>query len=465
MGWTTLHIPVDTDASAGRLLAALAPNADAVLLHSGIGDTARGQRSIIALELAPAAQATRDTVLVFNDKGSPAVLPHGPRPMARLDQTFARDRRGRACTGRPSLGWIGYLAWEAAHLCDPAIPPPDVELPFPALRFDRVRAALVLPPEGGPRDTPQPTLIVEGETEHAARVRAERWAHFLAHLPPEPPPGPLPTVVSAPDDEHYRDGVRRIRSFIRDGRVYQACLTTPFRLLPPPPGPARLALARTLREASPGDYAFHLRMGPLEVLSTSPEQFLRVRGNRITTRPMKGTRPRAGEDDLETAGQLATAQKDRAENLMIVDLLRNDLNRVCVPGSVVVPRLFEVETYRTVFQMTSTIEGDLLPGTGPFAILEAVFPPGSMSGAPKIEALAVLRELEPDPRGLYAGAVGWIGYDGDMDLGVVIRSLQIVGDDARWDVGGGIVWESTPEDEWREALAKARPIGIDAPES
>ncbi len=172
---------------------------------------------------------------------------------------------------------------------------------------------------------------------------------------------------------------------------------------------------------------------------------------------MKGTRARVADPtrDRVEAQRLAGSAKDRAENVMIVDLMRNDIGRVCRVGTVRVPQLYNVETYATVHQMTSTVRGDLLPGVGPFQVLEATFPPGSMTGAPKVAACHLVRRLEGEPRGLYSGAIGWLGYDGAAEFSVVIRTLQAWGGMARWNVGGGIVWDSTPDGEFDEALSKA----------
>lgn len=171
---------------------------------------------------------------------------------------------------------------------------------------------------------------------------------------------------------------------------------------------------------------------------------------------MKGTRPRVADplDDTRAAAELGASPKDRAENVMIVDLMRNDIGRVCELGGVRVPALYEVESYATVHQMTSTVRGTLRSGIGPFGVLEAAFPPGSMTGAPKVAACHLLHGLESGPRGLYSGTIGWLGYDGISELSVVIRTLQAWGDEACWNVGGGVVWDSTPEGELAEARAK-----------
>ena len=232
------------------------------------------------------------------------------------------------------------------------------------------------------------------------------------------------------------------------------------------PGATLDACYAALRAASPGDYGAYLRLPGVEAASTSPERLLRVDGRTARARPMKGTRARQPDADADAraVAELSASEKDRSENVMIVDLLRNDLGSVCAPGSVRVPELFQVESYATVHQLTSTVEGTLRETVGPFSALRAVFPPGSMTGAPKIAACNIIDRLEPSARGLYAGTIGWVGFDGVAEFSVVIRTLQRHGEHLRWDAGGGIVWDSDPDDEWHEALAKCAPLralGVD----
>jgi anthranilate/para-aminobenzoate synthase component I len=174
---------------------------------------------------------------------------------------------------------------------------------------------------------------------------------------------------------------------------------------------------------------------------------------------MKGTRLLVPGSEQAIMEELAASEKDRAENTMIVDLLRNDLSRVCRPGSVQVPALCTVERYRSVAQLTSTVTGELAAGRDIWDLLAAAFPPGSMTGAPKLEACAMLRELEQGPRGLYGGTIGWVEPNGNAELSVVIRTMQSRNGRARWDVGGGIVYDSDPASEWEEAWAKVAVLG------
>ncbi|MBM4191899.1 MAG: anthranilate synthase component I family protein [Gammaproteobacteria bacterium] len=249
----------------------------------------------------------------------------------------------------------------------------------------------------------------------------------------------------------HTQSVERIHEAIASGRLYQLCLTFPVQFAPPK-NPA--ALFAALLAGNPVDHAAWIQLPDFSLLSVSPERFLSVRGREATLRPMKGTRRLDGVSDDRRTRELAESIKDRAENVMIVDLARNDLSRVCVAGSVRAESLFEVERYGRVAQMSSTIRGELREGLDVWDALAAAFPPGSMTGAPKIEACRMIRELEAGPRGLYGGVLGWIEPDGAAEFSVVIRSMQIRGDEARWDIGGGIVHDSKAESEWDEAWAK-----------
>ncbi|MFN3578781.1 MAG: aminodeoxychorismate synthase component I, partial [Tabrizicola sp.] len=255
----------------------------------------------------------------------------------------------------------------------------------------------------------------------------------------------------------YGTAARKVFDYIAAGDCYQVNLTFPMA--------ARLVSGTALglygafrRTGAVGHGAYvDLGVGPV-VVSRSPELFFKVSGGRIVTRPMKGTRPR-GKDAAEDAAiiaELRGAEKDRAENLMIVDLLRNDISRLSKVGTVKVPALYAIETYATVHQMTSTVEGVLEhPATLP-GLMGALFPCGSVTGAPKIRAMEIIREVEPAARGVYCGAVGWMSPDGDADFSVAIRTLSVSGSDIVLNVGGGLTHGSTATGEWEEALWKAR---------
>lgn len=267
---------------------------------------------------------------------------------------------------------------------------------------------------------------------------------------------PLLRRLAVADEGWHSVSVEAILEAIRAGRLYQLCLTFPLWFEPPA---SMQELFAWMMANHPVDFGALVQLPDFAVASSSPERFLSLRNGIATARPMKGTRLLVPGSEQVIMEELAASEKDRAENTMIVDLLRNDLSRVCRPGSVKVPALCTVERYRSVAQLTSTVTGELAAGRDIWDLLAAAFPPGSMTGAPKLEACAMLRELEQGPRGLYGGTIGWVEPNGDAELSVVIRTMQSRNGRARWDVGGGIVYDSDPRSEWEEAWAKVAVLG------
>jgi para-aminobenzoate synthetase component 1 len=266
-----------------------------------------------------------------------------------------------------------------------------------------------------------------------------------------------PEIESTVDASGYAKAVDTILEDIEKGNLYQANFSQ--RLSAPAPFDPWL-LYTSLRRENPAPFGAYLTLpDDAAILSSSPERFLEVDlSRRVESRPIKGTRPR-GENELEEVRleeELATSKKDRAENLMIVDLVRNDLGRVCTPGTIEVPALMEVEAYAAVFQMVSTVTGTLAPGKDAFDLIQATFPPGSMTGAPKLASIGLLERLESVRRGVYAGALGYLDLRGRLDLSVVIRTFVWKDGVAHLHVGGGVVADSSPEGEYLESLDKAR---------
>ncbi|MGH7996921.1 MAG: aminodeoxychorismate synthase component I [Opitutaceae bacterium] len=255
----------------------------------------------------------------------------------------------------------------------------------------------------------------------------------------------------------YLKAVERIREFIAAGDVYQVNLTQRFEAAQ---AGSPYALYRRLRERSPAPFGCCLDLGSTRILGSSPERLLNVAGGRARTRPIKGTRPRGrtAVEDARLASELASSAKDRAELLMIVDLERNDLGRVCEFGSVEVEENFVLETHPTVHHLAAQVAGRLAPGVDALACAAALFPGGSITGAPKIRAMQIASELETCPRHAYTGAVGYLGFDGSCDLNVAIRSFFLRDGRVRFHAGGGVVWDSEPEAEYVEMRAKARAL-------
>lgn len=268
----------------------------------------------------------------------------------------------------------------------------------------------------------------------------------------------VPVKWNAPDSaEEYRAKIQKVIDYILAGDIFQANLSRRFEAVLPPSF-SRFSQYMNMRAVNPAPYAAYMNLGHITIASSSPEQFLHVDYGQVTTRPIKGTRARGAtkaEDDTQRKA-LSQSMKDRAENIMIVDLLRNDLSKVCEPRSVNLLDLCKLETFAGVHHLVSTIEGKL-EGT-PFDLLRACFPGGSITGAPKIRAMEIIEELEPVRRGPYCGSMAYVGFNGAMDSNILIRTLVYEGNKVSLQVGGGITAESNVDEEYAETLVKADKI-------
>lgn len=264
----------------------------------------------------------------------------------------------------------------------------------------------------------------------------------------------LSTVTSNFDRDSYEEAFRRVQEHIRVGDCYQVNLTQRFSARVQ--GDSWQAYER-LREINPAPYATYLSTPHGDLLSSSPERFLSVSGTHVETKPIKGTRPRARsrQRDAALASELQASGKDRAENVMIVDLLRNDLGKSCVPGSVVVADLFNVESFANVHHLVSTVRGELSADKHALDLLQDCFPGGSITGAPKVRAMEIIESLEPHRRSIYCGSIGYVGFDGNLDSSIAIRTLLRYGEQLYAWAGGGIVADSEAEAEYQESLDKA----------
>ncbi|MCW3494651.1 aminodeoxychorismate synthase component I [Microbacterium sp. SSM24] len=342
-------------------------------------------------------------------------------------------------------GWVGWLGYDDA-----------AERAGAPARFDER-----MPPQAWLRAT---TFVAfDHGSRRAWAVGAAGDAEDLAAaVDGIVPPDPIAVEVAAPRRAASRNApaeyaalIERCRDAIRAGDAYQLCLTTRFSLtgtVDP------VAAYRRLRALTPAHHGGLVRSGDVALASASPERFLEVAAGVVRTRPIKGTRPRGADprSDAALAEELRTNEKERAENVMIVDLMRNDLSRVSEPGSVGVDGLLQVESYPAVHQLVSTVSGRLVPDVTVGDLLDAAFPAGSMTGAPKLSAMTILNELEGAPRGVFAGCFGWVGTDGALDLAMVIRSIVVHPDGAYVGAGGGITWRSDAAAEVAEVGIKAR---------
>ena len=362
------------------------------------------------------------------------------------------------CTSLPGIpfpgGAVGYFSYEAgAQLervpCSHAneLGVPEVELGFydGVLAFDHgARRAFMV---ANPVNRADCTSIFQ---------RLER----VLYAGGSTAPSPRSAAASQPTEPRarfskaeYLRAIDRIRNYIAAGDVYQVNLTQRFE--------AALTchpyeLYQRLRRRSPAPFAGYFNLNSLQIVSSSPERFLQIKNGRVATRPIKGTRPRGktSAEDSRLRQELTGSAKDRAELLMIVDLERNDLGRVCEPGSIQVEELFKAETHPTVHHLVANVVGRLRPECDVIDCLRAMLPGGSITGAPKVRAMQLIDELELTRRGVYTGVVGYIGFDGNCDLNIAIRTILCARGRAYYHVGGGIVWDSDPESEYQETLDK-----------
>ncbi len=301
------------------------------------------------------------------------------------------------------------------------------------------------------------------ETDPAVRARraTERLEELAARLAapvPAPPPAnpPIGGWRSNFTREAFCAAVERVRDYIRAGDIYQANIAQRFEA-PLPAGFSPWAFYRRLRAANPATFAAYVDTGDLVIASSSPERFVKLAGDRVEARPIKGTIRRSPDpdEDRRLADALLASAKDRAENVMIVDLLRNDLSRVCRPHSVEVPVLCGLETYAGVHHLVSAVRGRLREGLDATDLIAASFPGGSITGAPKVRAMEIIAELERDGRDVYCGSIGYLGFDGAMDLNIAIRTVVLDGETAVLQAGGGITLLSDPDSEYEETMTKA----------
>ncbi len=356
------------------------------------------------------------------------------------------------------LGWVGWLGYE---LGGQTVGTPVHNSRYPeaallqvdrAIAFDHAARTVTLLALQSPGD---PEEMIDDWADSVRRILRASSEQPIVPITLKPTSPMTVAVQWRHDAEAYGQLIRRCQSAIRDGDAYQLCLTNEIRVdVRPDPIDTYLIL----RAGSPSHHGGFLRFGDTALLSSSPEQFLAVtRDGMITTKPIKGTRRRSThpERDRELQIELESSEKERAENLMIVDLMRNDLGRIAEVGSVAVSKLLSVESYAHVHQLVSTIEARMRAGVTAVDVVASCFPAGSMTGAPKISAMTILDGLEGGPRGIYSGAFGYFGLDGAVDLAMVIRSIVLDADGASIGTGGGITALSVPLEEIEETRIKA----------
>jgi para-aminobenzoate synthetase component 1 len=381
------------------------------------------------------------------------------KPLAYL-RRWSREVRAPRLAGWPAFqgGLIALLGYELAAQFEPVRPrSADVRVPLAAFLeaheacvFDAAKQELtvvVLCPVGSPNSALR-----------SARARAfdlaARWSASAAAPTLPPSAAPAVPLASSFDEPGFIRAVARCQEYIAAGDTYQVNLSTRLEVTPVDP----LLAYEALRAANPSPYMGFVRLPGAALACGSPELLVEVAGGRVTSRPIAGTRPRGADEaaDLAWACELAGDTKEKAEHLMLVDLLRNDVGRVSRPGTVRVPEFMAVERYSHVMHLVSQVEGDLAAGAGPADVVRALFPGGTVTGAPKVRTMQIIAELEPVARAYYTGSLGWIGASGELCLNIIIRSLWSAEGRAFVQAGAGIVADSVPAREYAESLRKAQ---------
>jgi len=435
-----------------------------VLLDSAQQDGARGRYSYICITPFQTLQVRDGSMFLDGAR-------HSGCPFDCLEAMLAHHGQP-AMNGLPPFqgGAAGYMGYELARLLEnvPVLGVDDMRLPDMAVGFyDQIiafdglaRRAWIMARDIGAAD---------------ARPRYDRLrAGIAAARANKPPPPPEIFDINGWSANFsrgaYERGVARVIAYILDGDIFQANIAQRFTINLGVDFD-RFNFYQRLRDVNPAPYAAFMEMGEFAIASSSPELFLKLAGGKVEARPIKGTRPRGKtpEQDRDLAQALMASEKDRAENVMIVDLLRNDLSRVCMDASVETPSLCELESFASVHHLVSAVTGKLRPGCGAVDVLRAAFPGGSITGAPKIRAMQIIAELEPHIRGPYCGSMGYIGYDGGMEMNIAIRTIAFNAHQAVFHAGGGIVADSDPAAEYAESLDKARALftafGLSIPEN
>jgi anthranilate synthase component I len=437
----------ETPVSAFLKLRELAPREPAFLLESAEQGQRVGRYSFIGVRPR--------SVL----RWSPA---DGGDPYALAAGCVERYRQAPVEDGPPFTGGaVGFFAYDLVRTVEPLERPnPDpLEVPDMALMltdvlvvFDHLRHEIAILANADLDAEPDVERAYVAAAQAVAEVRA-RLAGPLPHPPREQGPRAMPRFQSNMTRASFEAMVSRIVQYIHAGDAFQV---VPSQRWSAPVPVEPFSIYRGLRAINPSPYMYFLDFGDFQVAGTSPEPLLTVSGRRVSTKPIAGTRPRgeSPEDDRRIAAELLADEKERAEHVMLVDLGRNDLGRVCEYGSVAVDELMEIESYSHVMHIVSSVSGTLRDGVGAMDALRSVLPAGTLSGAPKVRAMQIIDELEPVKRGGYGGAVGYLSYGGDLDTAIHIRTVVVKDGVAHVQAGGGTVADAKPDYEYEESVAK-----------
>lgn len=425
-------------------IAAAQPHRYPALLESAVQSSTRARYDILFLFSGDELRLDRDGI-VRDARGN--VL--GTSFLDALDDAWRAERIDRTEHALPFRGgWLLYLGYELAAEIEPKLRLPEsAPTSMPIALALRCPAAIIV-------DHIRASTLLVAEAGHEHLLDAMTTDVMSAPAPVHPLR--MSTRVDEDAPHEFLENVARVHEYLRAGDVFQVNLSREWRVqCEVEPQPA--AIHAALREANPAPFAGLLRYGGWAIASSSPERLVEVRGDLVQTRPIAGTRPRtSGDDEAARVRELIGHPKERAEHVMLIDLERNDLGRVCRPGSVEVDELMSIESYAHVHHIVSNVRGRLRGDATPGQIVRAVFPGGTITGCPKVRCMEIIAELEGVARGAYTGSLGYLNRDGDLDLNILIRTLTIEGASIRFRAGAGIVADSIAERELDETRAKAR---------
>jgi para-aminobenzoate synthetase component 1 len=454
---------VSTPLTAAELFEPIKNRPYSFFLDSGMDTRRLGRYSFLGSEpfLVMKSRGSEITLI----RGQDYEVQHG-NPFDTIAKLLELHKLEYCPTPVPFVGGaVGYFGYDLCHFIEhvPSTAIDDFRLPecyfafYDAIcAFDHLEGRAYLIATGFPE-------MDEGQRLKRARMKLEdmktrlHTRHSGTVSSRSPAQNKEIMLTSNFTPEEYIKSVSRVREYIAAGDVFQVNLSQRFQAdLEIPP----YELYKILRRVNPAPFASYLNFDGVAIASASPERFLRVQGDLVETRPIKGTRPRGRypDEDQNLAQELTRSIKDHAENVMIVDLERNDLGRVCRYGTIKVTELAVLETFPTVFHLTSTIVGRLHRSKSDIDLLKATFPGGSITGAPKVRAMEIIDELEPTKRSVYTGSIGYLSFNGDLDIDIVIRTFIVKEGKAYFQVGGAIVYDSDPEAEYMETLDKAKAL-------
>jgi anthranilate synthase component 1 len=428
--------PIDVDPAALLALHAATPDLYPALFESAAAGEPLG----------------RYDILFAHPTGSLTATTRSERFLPALDRWWQRERVQSAAGNMPFTGgWLVYLGYELAGQIEPRLRLPQAAV-GPIAQAMRIPAAVVHEHDSG-----SCWIVAEDTAAHLIpRISAD--LHRATRLPAARE-GLIESSIAEDDPREYLHAVERALEYIGAGDIYQANLSRGWQATLRQ-GMQPQQVYRRLRETNPGPFSGLALLDGIAVISSSPERLVSVRDGLVTTRPIAGTRPRGAdpEADRALARELHAHPKERAEHVMLIDLERNDLGRVCEAGSVQVDEFMTIESYSHVHHIVSNVRGRLRADVTPGNVLAAVFPGGTITGCPKVRCMEIIAELERAPRGAYTGSLGYLNLDGSMDMNILIRSLQLDGRKLTLRAGAGIVADSIPERELDETRAKARGV-------